>query len=416
MPNDTVVKLIQPGTFNDQLTDVLRNGARALLAQAVEAEVSDFLGTHADLKTEDGHRRVVRHGHLPEREVMTGIGPVAVRQPRNAVGWVFLAIGLFVAIALASGEYANYTFVVEPGSLPGGIVAGWFHLWTWLPGVMLVMFLPLLFPNGRVPGRRWRPVLWALVAVMVVFTATAWFFPGPMQARDKATGKPAWPDNPLGVHVRVGLAGNVVVFILVVVLLAASLAAMIVRFRRSRGEERQQLKWMLFAVIVLAVTVAVPAAIGVNFGDFVFAASVALLPAAVAVAMFKYRLYDVDRVISKTLVYGTLTVILAGAYVGLVLAGQWVFSSFAGGSNLTIAASTLVVAALFLPVRSRVQRFVDRRFYRRRYDAQRTLEAFGSRLREQVELEQLQEDLRGVVSETMQPAHASLWLRRVPSR
>ena len=121
---------------------------------------------------------------------------VAVRQPRNAVGWVFLAIGLFVAIALASGEYANYTFVVEPGSLPGGIVAGWFHLWTWLPGVMLVMFLPLLFPNGRVPGRRWRPVLWALVAVMVVFTATAWFFPGPMQAREAESMEPACSGSP----------------------------------------------------------------------------------------------------------------------------------------------------------------------------------------------------------------------------
>ena len=335
---------------------------------------------------------------------------VAVRQPRNAVGWIFLAIGLFVAIALASGEYANYTFVVEPGSLPGGVVAGWFYLWAWLPALMLVMFLPLLFPNGRVPGRRWRPVLWALVALLVVSIATAWFVPGPMHD-GQGKGKPAWPDNPVGAHVLAGVSGNAVVVILIVALLAASLASMIVRFQRSRGEERQQLKWMLFAVIVLAVTVAVPAAIGVNFGDFVFAASVALLPAAVAVAMFKYRLYDVDRVISKTLVYGTLTVILAGAYVGLVLAGQWVFSSFAGGSNLAIAASTLVVAALFLPVRARVQRFVDRRFYRSRYDAQRTLEAFGAQLRGHVEIEGLRDGLVDVVEDTMRPTHASIWLR-----
>ena len=212
-------------------------------------------------------------------------------------------------------------------------------------------------------------------------------------------------------NVLAGVSGNAVEVILIVALLAASLASMIVRFQRSRGEERQQLKWMLFAVIVLAVTVAVPAAIGVNFGDFVFAASAALLPAAVAVAMFKYRLYDVDRVISKTLVYGTLTVILAGAYVGLVLAGQWLFSSFAGGSNLAIAASTLVVAALFLPVRARVQRFVDRRFYRSRYDAQRTLEAFGAQLRGHVEIEGLRDGLIDVVEDTMRPTHASIWLR-----
>ena len=138
----------------------------------------------------------------------------------------------------------------------------------------------------------------------------------------------------------------------------------------------------------------------------------ALLPIATAIAILRYRLYEIDRIISRTLVYGALTLILGAAYVGLVLAGQALFSSFAGGSNLAIAASTLVVAALFLPVRSRVQRFVDRRFYRSRYDAQRTLEAFGGRLREQVELERLATELHGVVSETMQPKHVSLWLRR----
>jgi hypothetical protein len=151
--------------------------------------------------------------------------------------------------------------------------------------------------------------------------------------------------------------------------------------------------------------------LGGDLGDLTFALTIAVIPVATAIAMFKYRLYEIDRVISRTIVYAALTVILGGAYAGLVLAGQAVFSSFAGGSNLAIAASTLVVAALFLPLRARVQRLVDRRFYRRRYDAQRTLDAFGARLREEIDLGTLTNDLRGVVTETVQPAHVSLWLR-----
>jgi hypothetical protein len=147
-------------------------------------------------------------------------------------------------------------------------------------------------------------------------------------------------------------------------------------------------------------------------GDVFFAVSVTLLPVALGFAMLKYRLYDIDRLISRTIAYVGVTAVLGGAYVGLVLAGQVLFSSFAGGSNLAIAASTLVVAALFLPVRSRVQRVVDRRFYRRRYDAQRTLEGFGARLREQIDLVTPERDLQGVVTETMQPLHVAVWLRR----
>jgi hypothetical protein len=169
---------------------------------------------------------------------------------------------------------------------------------------------------------------------------------------------------------------------------------------------------MTYGVAVWIVWVPLSLLLKGDLGDVFFALTLAVLPAATAIAMFKYRLYEIDRVISRTLVYGVLTVILGAAYAGLVLAGQALFSSFAGGSNLAIAGSTLVVAGLFLPLRGRVQLVVDRRFYRRRYDAQRTLEAFGARLRQEIDLQSLSLELRGVVDQTMQPAHLSLWLRR----
>ena len=203
-------------------------------------------------------------------------------------------------------------------------------------------------------------------------------------------------------------------------MLLVALASLVVRVRRSRGVERLQLKWVAYAGSVMVVGFFCAFVGGSTvIGDVGFVTGVVgfvLLPVAVGVAMLRYRLFDIDRVISKTLVYGALSLVLGAAYVGLVLGGQALFSSFAGGSNLAIAASTLVVAALFLPVRSRVQRIVDRRFYRRRYDVQRTLEGFGARLREQVELEGLRHDLVSVVGETMQPAHAALWLREEPGR
>jgi hypothetical protein len=204
----------------------------------------------------------------------------------------------------------------------------------------------------------------------------------------------------------------VIAFCLVSVAVAA--VGLVLRSRRSRGVERQQFKWLAGSAGLLFVTL--PFAAAFNYSDvagFVMTVALIALPVSVGIAVLRYRLYEIDRLISRTLVYGSLTVVLGGAYVGLVLAGQWVFSSFAGGSDLAIAASTLVVAALFLPLRSRLQLLVDRRFYRRRYDAQRTLEAFGARLRQEIELEALTGELCDAVEETMQPAHVALWLRQV---
>ena len=213
--------------------------------------------------------------------------------------------------------------------------------------------------------------------------------------------------------------GSVIGLPILLLATVGAAASLIVRFHSSRGVERQQLKFVAWVVGVTAAPLArggrcSRTAIVHDAVQFVAIIGLALAPLTILVAVLRYRLYDIDAVISKTLVYAAVTVVLGAAYVGLVLAGQAVFSTFAGGSNLAIAASTLVVAALFLPVRSRVQRFVDRRFYRRRYDAQRTLEGFGARLREQIDLGTLERDLRDVVTETMQPAHASLWLREAP--
>jgi hypothetical protein len=189
--------------------------------------------------------------------------------------------------------------------------------------------------------------------------------------------------------------------------------AAILRFRRARGAERQQFKWFALAAGTLLATfvAALTPASETSALHVVNGLAFAAIAIAVGIAVLRYRLYDIDRVVSKALVYGALTLVLAAAYAALVLAGQALFSSFAGGSNLAVAGSTLVVAALFLPLRARLQRLVDRRFYRRRYDAQRTLEAFGARLREQTDLDALTADLRGAVVETMQPAHVSLWRR-----
>ena len=183
---------------------------------------------------------------------------VASRQPRNAVGWIFSAIGLLVSVSLAAGEWAGYTFEEDPGSLPGGTVAGWLYLWAWFPAIGLIAFVPLLFPDGRVPGPRWRVVQWGLATLIALITVVAWFVPGPMNADET----PPWPDNPLGLGVVEDVSDSLSALpaIAFLLLVGASVASMVVRFRRSRGDERQQLKWMTLAVVVLALSVGIPEA------------------------------------------------------------------------------------------------------------------------------------------------------------
>ena len=274
-----------------------------------------------------------------------------------------------------------------------------------------IMLLFLRFPDGALLTRRWRPVLW----LVLIFGAgsLAWnaLKPGTIFTDTLPV------DNPVGVEWLKAHLGflDQVIFVGFAAGAVLSVAAAVIRFRRSHGVERDRMKWLAFAALLLVASVVVAIVCGSigakSFGDFVIGLGCASVPVAVGIGVLRYRLYDSDRVISRTLSFALLTFALGAAYAGLVLAGQAVFSSFAGGSNLAIAVSTLVVAALFLPLRSRVQRIVDRRFNRHRYDAQRTLEAFGSRLREQVDLDELTAELRTVVAETMQPTHVSVWVK-----
>lgn len=338
---------------------------------------------------------------------------LTTRKPENGVSWVLAATAFGMAMATFGSAYAVAALVRNPGSLPFGLAAAWVDNWAWLPGLVLPLCtLLLIVPDGHLLSHRWRPVVGAVVAGTLV---------GSLAISGSPTfdlGAGASIDNPLAFDSRVAGALGILGFVLVIGGLIASLVACRIRYRSSKGVERQQLRMIGLSLAVAAVLGIVGVSLWgrIPFGEFLPALAVLAGPTGIAIAVMRYRLYDIDRVISRTLAYGIATVILGGAYIGLVLAGQALFSSFAGGSNLAIAGSTLVVAALFLPVRSRVQGFVDRRFYRRRYDAQQTLEAFGARLREQVELDELATDLAAVVSETMQPACTSVWLRSKVSR
>ena len=333
---------------------------------------------------------------------------VTWKRPTNLVGWALLLAGDGLLLGGLLSAYAELALLARPElGLPAG-AAAWAlsaGLWTALmAGVFLVL---VTFPSGVITSPRIRGwvllVLSAFTVVWLVIATAPGTLPAPFAPRENPL---AFLDTKAYIVPAVPLIVGCLLSIVVAGIRAVR------RFRRSRGLEREQFKWL--AASATALIVLLPFAAAFNYSriaGMLFTVALTALPVSVGIAVLRYRLYEIDRIISRTLTYGALTLILGAAYAGLVLAGQALFSSFAGGSNLAIATSTLVVAALFLPVRGRVQGLVDHRFYRRRYDAQRTLEAFGSRLREQIDLGTLEHDLRGVVSETMQPAHASVWLR-----
>jgi hypothetical protein len=340
---------------------------------------------------------------------------IALRRPGNSIGWLFLVGGLAAQAEDALLGYATYGLIEAPGSLPGGEVAGVVADTLWIPSIAAgLTLLLLLFPTGRPLSRRWNVLIWIVAVDVAVYVVATLLNPGPLYFFESRR-------NPLGLEGTGEVFGEVVDLagppILLTVLAAA--VSLFLRFRRSRGLERQQLKWLVYAAAVMVVCTPAMIALGstgaevagVLASDLIFALLVAAVPLAVGAAILRHRLYDIDVVINRTLVYGVLTATLAAAYLGGVLLLQLALSPLTEDSGLAIAGSTLAVAALVRPLRERIQRAVDRRFYRRRYDAALTLESFGVRLRDQVELDSLSADLREVVAETMQPAHVSLWLR-----
>jgi hypothetical protein len=396
-------RMTRAGRWGPRLAPVLVAGNLLLLVMTVG--IAAVVGMHGGT------------GNWVMVPVWFAVGSVLVlRRPDNAIGWVLsLGVLCWLLSAPLSG-YAQYGYWEADGALPGLRLAFWLATWTWVPGYTLVLPLMLLwFPNGRPPSPRWRPVAWALLLgtglLMIQYTMISWI------DSDEFPALPAGVENPIHSPAIAPLLEVLVIggAILVIPALLASMASLVVRFRRSRGVERQQLKWVTYA-----------AAVGVGLfmsGNFttrlpfiswelVSTIAATIFPVAIALAVLRYRLYDIDRVISRTVTYATLTIVLVGVYVGGVVGVGRALQGLTGGAggDLIVAATTLVVAALFQPARRRIQRLVDRRFNRSRYDAQRTIETFGQRLRDEVDLESLAGDLRSVVEETVRPRSIGLWL------
>ncbi|MFY9931343.1 MAG: hypothetical protein WAK82_25425 [Streptosporangiaceae bacterium] len=342
---------------------------------------------------------------------------VARRQPGNPLGWMFLALAALSALGVGAGAYAVLSYPLGH-HLPLGVAAVFLALY-WCPVIVAFPLVILLFPDGRLPSPRWRPVLWSYLAVGACWPVSVYAVAiGAVAAGDlhiDPGGDLRAVDDPAGSSAWLGSVEAVVLPVLAVFWLVF-VARQVLSWRRADGERRQQLKWLMSgaavcmaATAVIAVggtldTSASPAVQAVFNGA---AIGIAALPVSVGVAILKYRLYDIDRIISRTLAYAIVTGLLVGVYAGLVLLTTQVFGVH---TPVAVAASTLAAAALFNPVRRRVQRAVDRRFNRARYDADQTVAAFAARLQDAVNLDAVEDDLAGVVRLALEPAHLSVWI------
>jgi hypothetical protein len=329
---------------------------------------------------------------------------IASRQRDNAVGWLMLLIGLSFGLSSVAQIYAEAVPLGSRSSPPLAQWGEWINSWAWQPGwLSIYSFLLLLFPDGRPPSVSWNPIA-GVTGIGLALTMTS-------SALHPDPGAAGGYQNPLPFQLTPAIAESVLLTggTLAIAGMIGSVAALIFRFKRGRGIERQQLKWFTFAGIASVVLIPGNTVLSFHRAPLQLAAyvGVPLLPIAIGIAILRYRLYDIDHIINRTLVYGALTALLAAVYVSMVTAA----SALAASSEFLTASATLAVAALFQPLRRRLQTLIDRRFYRRRYDAARTVESFSARLRAEVDLDALTSELIGVVQTTMQPARVSLWLK-----
>jgi hypothetical protein len=339
---------------------------------------------------------------------------IVARHPRNPIGWLFLSIGFAALFGAFAGAYWRYTLFVQPGILPAGELMLWVNARPFNLQPLFLLLLILVFPTGRPLSQRWSVVGWFAILGTLVNQAALAFMPGPLDPSVTIT-------NPLGL---VGAAGflqfcaNLGTYMLLLGVLGAALS-LIVRLRRAHGIERQQLKLLTYALVVYAAAEGAFAfappqgpSLSLVVVDAFAAAFVAL---AAGMAILRYRLWDIDIIIRRTLVYSTLTLTLGLVYLGCILLSRTIVAPLTGSSDLAIVASTLAIVALFNPLRRRIQTIIDKRFYRRKYDAAKVLAAFGATARDETDLERLTSELLRAVDETMQPEFVGLWLRQAPT-
>ena len=327
---------------------------------------------------------------------------IASRRPENRIGWLFVVAGLALGLGGFSDQYALHALVADRGSLPAGRLFAWLGSWPWVVATAMLAFLFLLFPTGRLRSRRWRPVAWlvggafAVTAVATLVIATD-FWADPFTSSS--------PGSSAGLVTSL----YVMTAVLTSAALLVSVAAIIVRFAKSAGEERLQLKWCAWAALVLAVVFVASIWMNSAVANILQSLAFLCLWTATAFAILKYRLYDIDRIISRTLAYAIVTGLLVGVYAGLVLLATRALP-VSLSTPVAVACATLVAAALFNPLRRRVQQLVDRRFNRARYDADMIVAAFAARLQDAVDLDAVRDDLAGVVRKALEPAQVSVWI------